>query len=544
MPRGPIPPVMTPTLAPRPGRAVLRIAGTLTQLLCAGCLLLGTIAFVLVQQNKTGGTGLVIAWASAALVALVLGGFVARGAVICAIAAGALDAAFGIALLAIDYDTLDAILALLPESDVAMIADIVTVFGALLLGAAALCLAAIPQAIRYARWARSEPASSTARGFPPPAIAAPRGSVWHLSSVAPDESRPRRGMYIALAGFAIGLGAGVGVLVSSTQRSRAPATPEPRIATPIAPIAPKVPPRTGSVTPPIVDDEGGSAVQTDAPDAAKRAPIATLIRAQLAALEQGDAAALAAHLAPNAFGFGTHAASAAEGRAALEAQLRKDLGELGQGTATVRFQQIGEADNHAWIALDLELAAGGDARRFAVTQLAAWVGGKWLVVAWHWAVPVQDAAAERMMVLGTKPQPAPIASALSGPKDLDEAVRAAYASREGFVAARSEHPRGFNFGSGPNERLVGGATVKRVFNRLSAELRLHDGAHIVGAGAWDPAQQAAPTVAFAAANVDFVTKTRAATELTQTFRVLTILLKEDGAWKIVQTQWSHGGPIR
>ena len=38
---------------------------------------------------------------------------------------------------------------------------------------------------------------------------------------------------------------------------------------------------------------------------------------------------------------------------------------------------------------------------------------------------------------------------------------------------------------------------------------------------------------------------RADRELVQdTFRVLAILLKEDGAWRIVQTQWSHAGPIR
>lgn len=36
----------------------------------------------------------------------------------------------------------------------------------------------------------------------------------------------------------------------------------------------------------------------------------------------------------------------------------------------------------------------------------------------------------------------------------------------------------------------------------------------------------------------------AATNLTQTFRVLAILLKEGADWRIVQTQWSHGGPIR
>lgn len=514
---------------------MLRIAGALTQLLCAACLLLGTIAFVLVQQNKSGGSGLVIAWAIAALVALVFGGLMSRGGLVAPIAAGVFDAAFGIALIAIDYDALRALLLLLPESDVAMIADVVTVLGALLLGAAALCAAAIPQAIRYARWLQTgaadpELASSTARGFPPPPIAAPRGSVWHLPRPPTDEVRSRRRLYFALAGFAIGFGAGIGVLVSTLQEpSRATSAapdksgsnkPDPKQQTPVVAKAADPEPNRGP---------------TIAADAPARAPVATLIKAQLAALEKGDAAAVAAHLAPDAFGFGTHADAAVEGRAALEAQLRKDLGEAGEGTATVRFQQIGEAGDHAWIALDLELEAGGAARRFAVTQLAAWVGGKWLVVAWHWAIPVQDAVAERMMVLGTKPRPAAIANVLAGPKDLDDAVRAAYASREGFVAARSEHPRGFNFGSGPNERIVNGATVKRVFNRLSAQLRLHDGVRVAAAG---------PTVAFAAANVDFITKTRAATELTQTFRVLTILLKEDGGWKIVQTQWSHGGPVR
>jgi hypothetical protein len=32
--------------------------------------------------------------------------------------------------------------------------------------------------------------------------------------------------------------------------------------------------------------------------------------------------------------------------------------------------------------------------------------------------------------------------------------------------------------------------------------------------------------------------------VTQTFRVLAVLIKEDRGWKIVQTQWSNGGPIR
>ena len=115
---------------------------------------------------------------------------------------------------------------------------------------------------------------------------------------------------------------------------------------------------------------------------------------------------------------------------------------------------------------------------------------------------------------------------------------------EGFAAARSEHETAFNFGSGPKERMAKGTVIKRAFTKMRAGIRLHDGPRVVAGDARDPAQKDAPTVAFAAANVDFTTKTRAATDITQTFRVLAVLLKEDGVWKIVQTQWSHGGPIR
>ncbi|HWU86154.1 MAG TPA: nuclear transport factor 2 family protein, partial [Kofleriaceae bacterium] len=277
------------------------------------------------------------------------------------------------------------------------------------------------------------------------------------------------------------------------------------------------------------------------------APISTLIQAQRAALSRGDVKALVGLLAPAAFGFGADADEVAEGRDAIEAQVRQDLGDLARddASAAIRYQAVGEERGHAWIALELEVSAPGTTpRKLAITELAAWVGGAWTVVAWHWATPVLDETAARMTALGTKPSPKAVASVLTGPKDLEAAVRAAFGSREGFAAARSDHEHGFNFGSGPKERIVGGAAIKRVFGKLRAGIRLHDGVRIVAGGAWDPAQKDAPTVAFAAANVDFTTKTRAATDLTQTFRVLAILLKEDGAWKVVQTQWSHGGPIR
>ena len=460
-------------------------------------------------------------------------------------------------LLAIEYGTLRAILKVLPLSDVDMIADVVTAIGIVLVAVFALCLLAIPQALRYTRWmhAETEPrlAGSTARGFPPPPISAARGSVWQLPLVAPEESRSRRRMYFALAGFAIGFGAGIGVLVSSSQRTsgrtaaaqpgdagsaREPGPDRPRDPDPATPRIAETPPDRGSSADPPPPTR---------PPATAPAPVSTLIQAQRAALARGDVKALVALLAPGAFGFGADADEVAEGRDAIEAQVRRDLGDLARDGATVevRAPAVGEERGHAWLAFELEVSAPGRApRKFAVTELAAWASGAWTVVAWHWAVPVLDETAARMAALGTKPSPKLVASLLSGPKDLEAAVRAAFGSRDGFAAARSTHERGFNFGSAPKERIVGGAATKRVFGKLRAGIRLHDGVRIVAGGAWDPAQQDAPTVAFAAANVDFTTRTRAATDLTQTFRVLAILLKEDGVWKIVQTQWSHGGPIR
>ncbi len=559
--------MLAPAPASRPPRrALLRIAGVLTQLLCAGCLLLGTIAFVLVQQNKTGGSGLVIVWAGAALIGLVFGGLMGRGGLISLVICAVLDAALGVVLLAFEYDTLRALLKILPESDVLAIADIVTAAGGTLLGAFALCLLAIPQALRYTRWMHEETeprlASSTARGFPPPPIPArPPESVWQLPIVARDESRSRRRMYFALTGFAIGFGAGIGLLVSSSSSpaQRAPGaaaipasgSAAPRATAAAAPAAPAAPDEAPEAPARARADSGSGGDAAPRPALAAAAPqgepVTALIQAQRAALAKGDLAALGKTLAPGVFGFGIDADEVAEGKDAVLLQLREDLGELVRDGATVelRFSASGEAHDHAWIALELEVSAPGrSTRRFAVTELAARVGGAWTVVAWHWAIPVLDKTAERMALLGTKPVPKAVPSVLTGPQELEAAVRAAFGSRRAFAAARSEHEDAFNFGSGPSERIVGGAAIKRVFGQLRAELRLHDGVRIVAGGAWDPAQQDAPTVAFAAANVDFRTRTRAATELTHTFRVLAILIREGDAWKIVQTQWSHGGPIR
>src|SRR5262249_14244499 len=123
-----------------------------------------------------------------------------------------IDIAAGVVLIAIDYDTVRSLLRVLPASDVDWIADVLTAAGGAMLAIGALCLAAIPQAIRYGKFLRSEPSpASTNPGWHRAPV---KGSMWHMPA-AVDERRTRRRLYFALGGFAIGFGAGVGVLVTS-----------------------------------------------------------------------------------------------------------------------------------------------------------------------------------------------------------------------------------------------------------------------------------------------------------------------------------------
>jgi hypothetical protein len=291
--------------------------------------------------------------------------------------------------------------------------------------------------------------------------------------------------------------------------------------------------------PPAVAGAGVSIAPTDT--------VASLLVAEHNAIARADVRALAALMTPAAFGFGIDADEAAESRADVVAQILRDLGDPPRGGFTVVSKgapAIGEDRGHAWIAEELEIGgAGREPRRFAVTALAAVIGGKWMIVALSWATPVSDATAERLAILKTLPTPRPIPDGHDGADELDKAVRAAFASRAAFADASSERADAFNYGSG-GERAHGGVGIKRIFTKLKAQIRLHDGARVVAGSQWDPAQKAAPWIGWAAVNVDFTAKTRAATEVTQTFRVLAIMLNEGAGWKIVQTQWSNGGPIR
>jgi len=531
----------------------VRLAAVLTQLTCGACLLIGTVGLVLVLQNRAGGVVPAVAWLVAAMAGLVFGGLIYRGGLIPMLAATAIDAGFGIALITTRLGTLRALLRILPEPDVATIGQALAAGGIAMLGVAALCLVAVPQGLRYARWFRdaaaTRSAQSTARGFPPPPVAA-RGSVY----IIPAEAQAsRRRLYLVLGGVAIGIGAGVGVLVSSMPRTARPSPggsatssaigtpPEATLplTTPREPADAALPPGDASL-PPDGAGEPGAIGEPSGPGA-----VQSLIDAQRAAIAHADVPALAGLVTADVFGFGVDADEVAEGRDAVAAQLARDLGEPPAGGFTVESTalSIGEDRGHAWIAQELAIGAGGrEPRKLAITELAAVIDGRWRVVALHWATPVDDATALRLAVLKTLPAPGPIRDRHDGSDELDQAARAAFASRAAFAEARSERPDAFNYGSG-GERARGGAGIKRIFTRLKAQIRVHDGVRVVGGGAWDPAQRAAPWIAWAAVNVDFTARTRAATDVTQTFRVLAILIKEGADWRLVQTQWSNGGPI-
>src|ERR1051325_985095 len=235
-------PGSAPTQRP-PGRALLRIAGVLTPLSCGACLLIGTIGLVLVDQNRTGGIGSVAAWLVTAMAGLVFGGLIYRGGLVSMLIAAAIDGGFGLLLATFDHETLRRLLRILGATDVDAIHGALGVAGFAMIGTGVVCLVALPHGIRYARWFRDAAATrtamSTARGFPPPPVPV-RTATYIIPAEEIPGSRRRRRLYTVLGGVAIGVGAGIGVLVSST-RDDAPA-PEP--SKPVRPaIAASDPPR-------------------------------------------------------------------------------------------------------------------------------------------------------------------------------------------------------------------------------------------------------------------------------------------------------------
>jgi ketosteroid isomerase-like protein len=287
---------------------------------------------------------------------------------------------------------------------------------------------------------------------------------------------------------------------------------------------------SGSASTPVVDPppttDGGAAVIATV-DAGAVAAAIPPVEDLVARLHDALGSATAADLAPlfddKAFAFGVDANDLAEGRDAVVAQLRADLG--GPGPVAVKFAHVGQEGDSAWIAEEVRI--GG--KTFVVTAALALRDNAWLIFALHWGEAMPNATAYRLAREGNLSVPDVIPNTNDG-SELAKVMQTAFASKPSFVDARSTRPDAFNFGSASGERLKGGESIKKIFARINAVIRLHDAVKVgvLGSrGGWG------------VANVDFTDADRDGTEVTQTFRVLAVWVKEDVGWRIVQTQWSN-----
>jgi SnoaL-like domain len=298
----------------------------------------------------------------------------------------------------------------------------------------------------------------------------------------------------------------------------------------------------GTPDPGAVPGAAGSGAAPPDEQTAAGAPAATSPRELLEAFHQAaahtDVARLRALAVPTAFGFGVRATSISRTAEELGAAFAADLGTPpAEGfTVTPSGLEIGEEGGHAWIAEELEVTGNSERRRFAITMLAAQLSGTWRIVAWHWAVRLPDETVERLAEEGDLPIPEGFDDRIAAPAEAAEAFRSAFSSTESYSLAISPRASSFNFGSAPGERIQGGDAIRRVFKRLRADIKIREGVIVSAAGSWDPAQAAAPGVAWAAANVEFSTR-----KSRRILRVLSILVRENDEWRLVQTQWSDGG---
>ncbi len=583
-----------------PSRFVLRLAAFLAQLGNAACLLSGTIAFVLIWQNQSGGAKYVIAWAGVAMLGIIFGGFMPRGGMISLLATVLITAGFGGLLAWLPYPVLASLLRILPPGDIDMIFELTSYVGFGLVGVAALGLLSIPQAVKYGRWLHTPdatrtgysmmfaavmPVPETDRGWQAPSaphthgggtgtyqpvpaygqapLGPSRTSVWVVPSAPPEIRRSRRRMYFALAGFAIGVGAGTGVLVSGKQKRRAPVVAKvdpttveggraksgsPPTEEPSRKVVASSNPGVGSgsgsggaspVTALTAGSGSGAAAEGSGSGAApavitpaRPTPAVTatqFLEAHVGHIVAGNVAELTKSLHGSVFGFGIDGTAVAEGREAVAKQIAADLGA--QPTIEKVYAGVGDDGDRAWIALELKI----NGRKVAVTELAMFEGSAWTIRATCWGELIPDADAIQRAILFTLPEVSPVPAGVDGPPELSKAVRDGFGDKAKLLAMRSAHPQAVNIGSGPGQRIVGGEKILarkgggyRIAPRGSIRLVVTD-----------------KETAFAALVVNFTTKSKtSAMDITQPLRMLAILRMESDGWRIVSAQWSNGGPIR
>jgi hypothetical protein len=327
---------------------------------------------------------------------------------------------------------------------------------------------------------------------------------------------------VVIAGVAVTLVA-LGVIVISAVTSPGGDTPTRATATEVADNAAEVAVATGGQPGELSRD--GDAKVAEAPDeSAPAAPPITEFAARLhVAIGSAAAAELALLFDAHAFAFGVDGNDLAEGRDGVVAQLREDLGQA--GSVAIKFSHDGQDSEVGWLAEELRVGN----KTFVITAALRLANGAWTIAALHWAEAMPNATAHRLARDGELAVPDAIPNT-NDSSPLADAMRTAFASIPSFVDARSARADAFNFGSAPGERLKGGSAIKKVFSRIPATIRLHDAVKVGSIG---------ERGGWGVANVDFTETTRDGAQLTQTFRVLAVWIKEEAGWRIVQTQWSN-----
>ncbi len=504
---------------PQPSRVLLILAGALTQLIGTACLILA-LASLPMLHDVHAVTHSVIASMIAALAAVICGTLAYRGRLIPLALAAGLDVGFGIGLPR-GSSAIGALLHILPSGDAAAADTLVTVGAITMFVAAIFCVLAIPSALNLRRWARAEldveptePKTSagaiprTLRGFGP-------SQLIPTQVIKVSRSKPIIIFGVSIALIAIGI-----VVISAATGSQ---SAEPRkgsgsvVTSKSAIVATAIPPAVDAGTP--VD-----AAAPARPDAPK---IDELVARCHAALAHANAADLGLLFETKAFAFGVEAHEVAEGRDAIVAMLRHDLGQApahGFDVST-RFTQLGHDAEVGWFAEELRIGS----HTFVTTAVAGLRDGAWTIAALHFATTMTNEMAYR---LGRDHELA-VPDAIPDTHDdsaLATAMRTGFASKPSFVEARSTRPDAFNFGSGPGERVGGGESIRKLFSHIKAAIHLHDAVKVglVGdRGGWG------------AANVDYTDADRDGDDVTQTFRVLVAWIHEDAGWRMVQTQWSN-----
>jgi hypothetical protein len=514
----------------QPSRVLLIVAGALTQVVGAACLVLN-LASLPFAHDVHARTHSIIASVVAALATIVCGTLVYRGRLIPLALAAGLDIGFGIGLPR-GSAAIGTLLHVLPQNDVDTANTLVTIGSVVMFVAAIICILAIPNALRLRAWARAELAREELAARGAEGEKAKRASI---SAIIPASASTlkgvgpklmptqvihldRKGKPVLIIGVAVTLIAIGIVVISAAGSSSSSSTDGVKIF------------GSGSGSGSIRAGSGSAiAVPADAAvaiDAAPTDPPVEEITARFhLALQSMKADELALLFDAKAFAFGVEAHDVAEGRDAVVAMLRHDLGTNPNPEVSARFAQTGHEGDAGWFAEEIKIAA----KTYVTTGVVGLRDGAWSIAALHWSVAMPNAEAYKAARDGTLDQPDAIPDA-HDESELAKAMRTGFASKPSFVAARSTRPDAMNFGSAPGERVRGGDTIKRVFGKLDATIRLHDAVAVGtvgGKGGWG------------AANVEFTDADRDGTQVTQTFRVLVAWVQESGGWRMVQSHWSN-----